>query len=59
MVGGLLFDAHADGIAIPMGTAGVGVGPFIELDASLTVDEQRAVRSEVIEHHTFEMIHVS
>lgn len=46
-------------LAIAVRTARVRVGTFVELDAALAVDEQRAVRSEVVQCHAYEATHVS
>lgn len=56
-VGCLLFEAHCKGVAIPMRPAGVWIPSLVELDTALAVDEQRAARAQVVQHHAFEMIH--
>jgi len=50
-------DAHSDGIAIPVEAAGIWVASRIELDAALGVDEQSAIRPQVVQNHPFKIIH--
>ncbi len=40
-----------------MRPTGVWVLSLIDLDTALAVDEQRAVRAQVVQHYAFEVIH--